>query len=242
MPPIQCEGIQILKLANRHIGEKYVLGALAPKNNSRWKGPWDCAEFSSWLIFQVSSTLYGCDKSSGDPATADAFTGYWARDAKVKGERIPVEQAACIPGAAVLRIPQAGAIGHIVISNGKGGTIEAHSTKRGVIESTLADRRWDIGILVPGIVYKETSDSSVLNKPAFIIYRLKNPHMRGGTVKDIQRALNDAGFDCGGIDGDFGPQTQAAVVSFQLTCGLIADGEVGTITAKRLGVKLEAIP
>jgi N-acetylmuramoyl-L-alanine amidase len=241
MPQIQCEGSRILKLAIRHLGEKYILGALAPKNNPGWKGPWDCAEFASWLTFQVSSTLYGCDKSSGDPATADAFTGYWARDAKAKGERIPVEQAARIPGAAVLRIPQAGAIGHIVISDGKGGTIEAHSTKSGVIESTLTNRRWDIGILVHGILYNEGLNTSILNKPTIAIYRLKNPHMKGKTVKDIQRALNDAGFDCGGIDGDFGPQTQAAVVSFQLTCGLIADGEVGAITAKRLGIKLESI-
>jgi peptidoglycan hydrolase-like protein with peptidoglycan-binding domain len=41
------------------------------------------------------------------------------------------------------------------------------------------------------------------------------------------------GFDPGPIDGGFGPKTQAAPVAFQLSEGLVADGEVGQITACR---------
>ena len=37
------KGDRILQLGRRHIGESYVLGSLAPKNNPRWTGPWDCA-------------------------------------------------------------------------------------------------------------------------------------------------------------------------------------------------------
>ena len=232
-------GAKLLQLARKHTGEEYILGALAPKNNPGWIGPWDCAEFASWLIFQVAGTLYGCDKSSGDPATADAFTGYWARDANAKGKKISIEQAARTPGAVVLRVPQAGAIGHIVISDGSGGTVEAHSSKRGVIESTLADRRWDTGILVPGIQYTEGSGGVVVEEPNVVIYRLKKPPMTGATVKEIQRALNEAGINTGGVDGVFGPQTQAAVVAFQLRRGIVPDGEVGPRTAKLLGVTLE---
>ena len=29
----------LLKLANRHLGEQYALGAFAPKDNPNWKGP-----------------------------------------------------------------------------------------------------------------------------------------------------------------------------------------------------------
>lgn len=232
-------GREILQLAKKHVGEKYVLGILAPKNNFNWKGPWDCAEFASWLVYRVTETLYGCDKNSGDPATADAYTGYWARDAGKKGKKISVEQAARTPGSAILRIPQAGAIGHIVISDGKAGTVEAHSSKRGVIESTLADRRWDTGILVPGITYRESTQDVEVKKPTSEIYRLRRPWMSGSVVKDIQRALGEAGFHAGGIDGTFGPQTHAAVVAFQISRGLIADGEVGPRTAQVLGVELK---
>ena len=142
-------GERILQLGRRHIGEPYVLGSLAPKNNSKWKGPWDCAEFASWLVFQAAGVLYGCASDSGDPASADAYTGDWARDAETLGVKISVDQAMRTPGATVLRRPQPGAVGHIVISDGRGGTVEAHSAKAGVIASTVSGRRWDMGILIP---------------------------------------------------------------------------------------------
>src|SRR5947199_5912207 len=97
------KGDRILQLERRHIGESYVLGSLAPKNNPRWRGPWDCAEFASWLVFQAAHVLYGCDSDSGAPASADAYTGYWARDEERRGERISVEQEARKPGTGLLR-------------------------------------------------------------------------------------------------------------------------------------------
>lgn len=231
------DGVRILQLARKHIGEPYVLGALAPKNNPQWKGPWDCAEFASWLVFQAAGVLYGCESNSANPAIADAFTGHWARDVERLGRRISVEQAARTPGAAVLRNPQPGAVGHIVISDGRGGTVEAHSTKAGVIASTVSGRRWDTGILIPRIEYSERADQEV-KKPKITIYRLTEPHMKGPAVREIQRGLKEKKFMAGRIDGDFGPNTHAAVVSFQASRGLLVDGEVGPTTARALGVKL----
>ena len=230
-------GNQIVQIAQQHVGEKYVFGVLVPKNNANWKGPWDCAEFASWTIFQAGAILYGCDRDSSDPSTADAFTGYWERDANNRGEIIPLEQAARTAGAAVLRIPKPGAVGHIVFSDGNGGTVEAHSTQDGVIRSTLANRRWDMGILVPGITYTQGSAVPV-PAPTTVIYRLNNPIMVGDTVKEIQKALQAAGFDPGAVDGEFGPHTHAAVVAFQLSQGMLADGDVGPKTAAALGIQL----
>ena len=232
-------GARILSIARRHIGETYVLGALARKNNPQWKGPWDCAEFASWLVFQVAEIVYGCDVT--DPARADAWTGVWARDARAKGLIVPLEQAARTPGAAVLRAPQAGAIGHIVISDGDGGTVEAHSTARGLIASTLSGRRWDMGILVPGVDYVERDADVEVTPSRRVIYRLTDPPMRGSVVKEIQRELQARGFNAGGIDGVFGPMTHAAVVSFQAARRLIADGEVGPTTARALGITLPTV-
>ena len=86
-------GERIVQLGRSHIGEPYVFGSLAAKDNAEWRGPWDCAEFASWLVFQAAGVLYGCESDSGDPGSADAFTGYWARDAESLGVKISVEQA-----------------------------------------------------------------------------------------------------------------------------------------------------
>lgn len=228
-------GKEIYDLGVKHIGERYILGAFAPKNNSNWKGPWDCAEFVSWCIYQTSNKLYGCDNNNANPANADAYTGFFARDAKKIGQKISVQNAMRTKGAALLRIAASNAIGHIVISDGNGGTIEAHSTKRGVIKYTAQGRRWDTGILIPWIQY-DTAPGVITIKPLPVVYRYKNPMMTGNVIKDIQRALNNLGFNTGGTDGKFGLKTLAAVRAFQTSKGILVDGEVGPQTMKSLGL------
>ncbi|MBU4149027.1 MAG: peptidoglycan-binding protein [Candidatus Omnitrophica bacterium] len=50
------------------------------------------------------------------------------------------------------------------------------------------------------------------------------------TIKDIQAALKNSGFDPGSIDGKLGPRTQQAIKEFQRTKGLKIDGKVGPQT------------
>jgi len=229
-------GEELLKVAARHVGEEYVLGVVAPKTNKQWRGPWDCAEFLSWVVFQTSGVLYGCDNNT-NPVLADAFTGFWQRDAMSRGRIVEVQSAAGIPGAAVLRSPQPSLIGHIVFSDGQGGTIEAHSSATGVIKGKLAGRRWDMGILVPGVQYTAGSAPIPVPQPLLVL-RLTNPQMQGPLVRDVQRGLKAAGFNPGKIDGIYGPQTVAAVNAFQLSKGLVPDGEVASETAAALGVAM----
>ena len=59
---------------------------------------------------------------------------------------------------------------------------------------------------------------------------------RGEAVTTLQNALNEAGYDCGKVDGIFGKNTQAAVKAFQKAKGLTVDGIVGRNTWTALGL------
>lgn len=52
--------------------------------------------------------------------------------------------------------------------------------------------------------------------------------------KQIQRALKNAGFYEGAIDGKIGPKTKSAIMKFQKAKGLKADGIVGKKTSAAL--------
>ncbi|MBR1848780.1 MAG: peptidoglycan-binding protein [Lachnospiraceae bacterium] len=53
---------------------------------------------------------------------------------------------------------------------------------------------------------------------------------KGAKVEDLQRKLQALGYNVGTPDGQFGQTTKDAVVSFQKTYGLTADGQAGTKT------------
>jgi peptidoglycan L-alanyl-D-glutamate endopeptidase CwlK len=59
---------------------------------------------------------------------------------------------------------------------------------------------------------------------------------KGADVKRLQKALQELGFDPGGVDGDFGGGTEAAVMAFQRSEGLLADGIAGPRTLTALGI------
>ena len=228
-------GGDLLALASRHVGERYVFGAKVPKNNPAWTGPWDCAEFASWCLFQATGKLFGCNESR-NPNTADAFTGFWRRDAEAKGCAAAVVVAKSTPGAFLLRFPASALIGHIAISDGMGGTVEAHSAKTGVIRGQVDRRRWDIGVLPPMLQYDEPA-MLLPSVPPGLVLRLKQPNMKGALVERLQHRLAELGFSPGDIDGVFGPHTAAAVHAFQLTQGLVADGEAGRQTLEALALQ-----
>ena len=72
-------GAEMVAIALPHVGEQYE-NVQVPKNNANWHGPWDCAEFMSWIVFQGAGILYGCLDNNAKPSLADAYTGAWKRD------------------------------------------------------------------------------------------------------------------------------------------------------------------
>ena len=231
-PAPQPTGETILSIARQHIGEQYILGARAPLSNGQWKGPWDCAEFTSWCVYQASGVLFGV-RPQHDPVLADAYTGFWADQARAAGATVPIEEAARIPGACLLRFPATGKIGHIAFADGEGGTVEAHSTARGVSAHQISGRRWDCGVLVPGISYFR-SETPIRIREAPPVMRLTTPMTRGDKVLAVQKRLAALGYHPGALDGVFGPQTESAVAMFQADKGIVPDGEVGPATLKAL--------
>jgi N-acetylmuramoyl-L-alanine amidase len=56
------------------------------------------------------------------------------------------------------------------------------------------------------------------------------PLMRGDDVAALQSRLTEMGFDCGRVDGIYGPRSMAAVKEFQQSVGITVDGKCGPET------------
>ncbi len=226
-------GKDVVNFAKTLVGRKYILGASVPKWDPKYLGSFDCAEFCAYCNYQIFNILYGCDNDDIKKIkSADAYTGYFKRDAEKLGKIISVVEATVTPGAMLLRYPLPSANGHIVFTQGHDAkTVEAHSTAMGCIESSSTGRRFDIGILLPGVDYAK-ADIPVISKPPAIVFRLKSPMMKDPFIAKVQKALHIA------ADEYFGYDTFNALVNYQKSHGLIVDGEImpGGQTARSLGI------
>ena len=64
------------------------------------------------------------------------------------------------------------------------------------------------------------------------------PNLRGDDVSELQASLARLGFDCGRVDGIYGPATARALEDFQRNSGLPADGVCGRDSVRTIGVLL----
>lgn len=229
-------GLQLVALAETRVGEKYE-NVPVPKDNSNWHGPWDCAEFVSWVVYQKTGKLFGCTNNSDNPAFADAYSGAWARDAK-NGTLVRSTENEAVNTAGVVLVrepPLPGRMGHVALSDGQGKTVEAAGKNLGVRKDYVRGRVWHHIVKIPGVQY---TSSSFFSPPIGLPYllTLESPNMTGALVRTVQEALMAKGYSPGEIDGEYGPHTVAAVVAFQIRNRLVADGVVGPRTAKKLGV------
>ena len=68
-------------------------------------------------------------------------------------------------------------------------------------------------------------------EPAAVVHTTVRKGSKGDTVKAVQTALGAK------ADGDFGPGTEAAVIAWQRSRGLVPDGIVGPSTLAAMGIK-----
>jgi hypothetical protein len=228
-------GAQLLRSLQTRIGEKYV-NVQVPKDNGRWHGPWDCAEFASWLVFQATA---GCTAASATPPILRSPTPIPVHGCAIRStdvlDRTTQLESNSMRGAVLIRTPPApGKMGHIAITDGRGGTVEAAGVNLGVRRDRIEGRLWHYIVKVPGLTYASTGYVAPV-KPLPYLLTLETPCVRSALVRAVQRALRDKGVDPGKIDGEYGPHTVAAVEAFQAMNRLVADGICGPRTAKKLG-------
>lgn len=232
-----ASGTDLYQLALAHKGERYV-NQRVPKDNPDWRGPWDCAELASWAVYQVAGVLYGCIDNKAKPAVAEAYSGSWVRDAR-DGPLLPATQddASRMAGVILIRKPaKPGSMGHIAITSGHGETIEAAGINLGVRPGKVSGRLWHFFAKIPELQY-ELTDYKPTSKALPFLLELREPPMTGDIVKSVQQALVAQKLSPGPVDGEYGPQTVAAVEAFQNLNKLIADGVAGPASAKKLGVE-----
>jgi hypothetical protein len=99
------------------------------------------------------------------------------------------------------------------------------------------ESEWNLNEAARGPVTTDSAPpASTQFIPAAQNYNLKKGD-RGGAVRALQTALFRQDFLLEkDVDGDFGPKTHNAVMTFQASKGLRADGIVGNLTAQALGL------
>jgi peptidoglycan hydrolase-like protein with peptidoglycan-binding domain len=96
-----------------------------------------------------------------------------------------------------------------------------------------------VGASLPALAQAGIHPESVIpdNLP-----RLASPGPYDDFIKQVQEKLNQAGFDAGPVNGDFGEKTQAALAQYQLANLLPASGALDGPTLLALDLQRPSDP
>ena len=100
------------------------------------------------------------------------------------------------------------------------------------LEGELTEKQREIADLEDELQRKE--EEAGFPKQASVKRKREAPYTTRPSIIQIQKALKNAGFYKGSIDGKIGTKTEEAIMKFQKENGLKADGKVGQITWSEL--------
>jgi len=146
---------------------------------------------------------------------------YW--DAQGTIDQIPMEQVCFVYND----LPSADPMGHVGIYLGNGYVVDARGHATGVCKTTLNSYAWSHFGVPKGM---SNEGDEIVSEPSFLTL-----HSKGFAVEQLQAKLNSAGFNCGTVDGIFGPKTEAAVRSLQVFYHIPETGVVDVLTQAALG-------
>lgn len=128
--------------------------------------------------------------------------------------------------------------GHVGVYVGGGEVVEWRGFAYGCVITKLKDRKWTHWYKVPWCEYVAPARPEAPEESAEIIdvgalgSRLLKSGRKGEDVRTLQEMLIGLGYDLSqhGADGDYGGETENAVMDFQRDQGLDADGDYGPMT------------
>ncbi len=168
----------------------------------------DCSGLFAWAFKELGGSIYHGSNT------------IWKKYCSSQGKITP--GMSLRPGTAVFQESNGNRY-HIGLYAGNNVVIEARGTNSGVVESSPSD--WDEWGELKDVDYSD-ADGEVLVTPR----KTLQSGSRGALVRTLQETLNALGYQAGTVDGVFGPNTRAAVLSFQQAAKLDADGIVGPKT------------
>lgn len=139
-------------------------------------------------------------------------------------------------------------VGHVEMVAENTGYLLGHGSGTGPRKISLksyCDSRYKAGrgligvkrVVLPGEHPSTPETVSSLGKR---LLKRTSPMMRGDDVRELQALLLEVGFDCSGIDGIFGINTEDAVKAFQHGARLKVDGKYGALSHAALMAAIDA--
>ena len=160
---------------------------------------------------------------SGHDTTAQGYYNEVKDDRKGTIDTLPLHSI-CL----LFRGQSASSIKHTGIYLANGMVIHMKNSKENCVYESANNHGWTHWAYAPWIDY----DTPMTDKP--ILTRILKIKMGGIDIKLLQESLNELGYDCGKVDGDYGQKTYSAVKHFQNDNNLAVDGIVAKQTCKKL--------